>query len=85
MALPTYKGDDVAKAQNHFTELIAQAEVLAADSAARSKEIAAEIAGIEQEKARIATMTVDEELAADPTLAAEIDADVAKNSFLVTP
>lgn len=85
MVLPSYKGDDVSKAQTRFTEIIAQAEVLAADSLARSKEIEAELAGIEQEKARIAVMTVDEELAADPKLAAEIDADVEKNSFLVTP
>jgi hypothetical protein len=85
MALPAYQGNDVAAAESRFMEIIAQAEVLAADSAARVTEIKAELAGIETEKARIATMTVDEELAADPALAAEIDADVEKNSFLVTP
>ena len=85
MKLPAYQGNDVADAQTRFTEIIAQAEVLAADSAARAKEIQAELAGIEKEKARIATMTVDEELAADPKLASEIDAEVEKNSFLVTP
>lgn len=85
MKLPTYQGDDVTQAQARFAEIIGQAEALAAASADRAKEIQAELAGIEKEKARIAIMTVDEELAADPKLASEIDAAVAKDSFLVTP
>jgi hypothetical protein len=85
MKLPSYQGDDVAQAKARFAEIISQAETLATASAARAKEIQGELAGIEKEKARIATMTVDEELAADPKLASEIDAEVAKDSFLVTP
>jgi F-type H+-transporting ATPase subunit d len=85
MKLPSYEGDDVAKAQARFAELNTQADALAAASAARAVEIQAELASIEQEKARISTVTVDEELAADPVMAAEIDAEVAKNDFLVTP
>jgi len=85
MKLPSYEGDDVTQAEARFAEIISQAEALAAASASRAKEIQAELAGIEKEKARIATMTVDEELAADPKLASEIDAAVEKDSFLVTP
>lgn len=85
MKLPIYEGDDVKEAEVRFTEVIKQAESLAAASAARAKEIEAELQGIEKEKQRIATVTVDEELAADPKMAAEIDEDVQKNSFLVTP
>ena len=64
MKLPSYEGDDVAKAQARFAELNTQADALAAASAARAVEIQAELASIEQEKARISTVTVDEELAA---------------------
>lgn len=85
MKLPKYESDDVAQAQLRFAELGKEADALAAASAARIKEIEAELAGIEQEKARIATVTVDEELAADPKMAEEIDTEVSKNSFLVTP
>lgn len=85
MKLPTYQGDDVAQAQANFASIIKAAEGLAATSATRVKEIQAELASIEKEKARITTMTIDEELAADPKLAAEIDEEVEKNSFLVTP
>jgi flagellar biosynthesis regulator FlaF len=85
MKLPSYEGDDVTQAKARFAEIISQAEALAAASASRAKEIQEELAGIEKEKARIATMTVDEELAADPKLASEIDAAVEKDSFLVTP
>lgn len=85
MKLPTYQGDDVTQAKARFAEIIGQAEALATASADRTKEIQAELAGIEKEKARISTMTVDEELAADPKLASEIDAAVEKDSFLVTP
>lgn len=83
MSLPKYQGTEVADAQAKFAALISEAEGLAAHSAARSKEIEGDIAGLQAEKARIATVTVDEELAADPKLAAELDDDVAKNHFLV--
>ena len=85
MKLPSYKGDDVAQAQSRFAEIITQAEALSAASASRSTEIEAELASIQKEKSRIASVTVDEELAADPQMASEIDADVEKNSFLVVP
>ena len=37
----------------------------------------------QEEKARITTATVDDELAADPKLAQAIDEEVAQNHFLV--
>ena len=83
--MPAYEGDDVKEAEVRFAEVIKQAESFAAASAARAKEIEAELQAIEKEKQRIMTVTVDEELAADPKMAAEIDEDVQKNSFLVTP
>lgn len=85
MKLPSYTGNDVTEAQARFAEIMKQAEELTASSAARAKEIEAELASIAKEKERIATVTVDEELAADPKLAAEIDSEVEKSSFLVTP
>lgn len=39
----------------------------------------AEIGALQQEKERIATTTIDDELAADPKTAAEVDAEVAKD------
>jgi len=85
MSLPSYKGDDVEQAKARFAELGKQAESLAAASQARAKEIEAELEGILAAKARIGTVTVDEELSADPKMAAEIDSEVTKNNFLVTP
>jgi len=85
MKLPAYTGNDVAEAQAQFAEIMKQAESLSATSASRVKELQAELASIQKEKERIATVTVDEELAADPKMAAEIDSEIEKNSFLVTP
>lgn len=83
MKLPTYEGTDAADAAAKFADLVKQAEVMAASSAARAKEIEAELASIEKEKARISTTTIDEELAADPKLAAEVDKEIEANAFLV--
>jgi hypothetical protein len=85
MKLPKYDGDEAAQAEAKFKEIMQQAEAFAATSASRIKEIEAELASIQREKERIATVTVDEELAADPKLAAEIDDEVQKNAFLVPP
>jgi hypothetical protein len=43
----------------------------------------AEIVNIQKEKKRIATTTIDDELAADPELAKEVDAEVRENHFMV--
>lgn len=83
--LPAYQGDELAQAKSRFSEILEQANSFSASAAERIKEIEQELKDIEMEKERIATVTVDEELAADPKLAAEIDAENEKNSFLVTP
>lgn len=46
--------------------------------------VQAEIANIQKEKARIATATIDDEMAADPKLAEEVDAEIQKNYFMVS-
>lgn len=85
MKLPSYEGDEVAQAQAQFNEILKQAQALQASSSARIEEIKAKISSIDKEKERIASTTIDEELAADPKLAAQIDSEIQKNSFLVTP
>lgn len=83
MKLPTYQGTEAEEAKAKFAALISEAEALVKHSEQRSKEIAAEIKSIQDEKARIASATIDGELAADPKLASEVDEEIEKNHFLV--
>jgi F-type H+-transporting ATPase subunit d len=69
MKLPKYEGPDLQEAKAQFTALHKEAEALVATSQKRMAEIEAEIAAIQKEKERIATTTIDDELAADPELA----------------
>lgn len=83
MKLPSYEGNDAAEAAARFSELIKQAESLSATSVSRAKEIQAELDNIQKEKSRISTATIDDEMAADPALAAEVDKEIEQNAFLV--
>ncbi|KAL4859752.1 Cytochrome P450 710A2 [Chlorella vulgaris] len=83
MKLPTYEGNDIDEAATQFAELQKEAEQLVAFSKNRIVEIEAEIVNIQKEKKRIATTTIDDELAADPEMAKEVDAEVRENHFMV--
>jgi F-type H+-transporting ATPase subunit d len=85
LKLPAYSGDAAAAAAERFAALEREAGALEAASAARAAEISAELEKIRGDKARLATATVDGELAADPKLAAEVDAEVERQHFLVPP
>ena len=83
MKVPKYEGDNVAQASAKFAELIKEAEVLAASSAARVKEIHIELEKLQKAKERITTATIDDELAADAKMAEDIDRELGENNFLV--
>lgn len=83
MKLPKYEGNEVAEATAQFAALQKEAEALVAASQSRIAEIQGEISNIQKEKERIATTTIDDELAADPELAKELDEEVQKNYFMV--
>ncbi|PSC76047.1 ATP synthase subunit mitochondrial [Micractinium conductrix] len=83
MKLPKYDGKDVEEAQAKFTALMSEAEALVGASQSRIAEIKGELAAIQKEKERLDTTTIDEELAANPELAKEIDEELQKNHFMV--
>ncbi|KAK9824208.1 hypothetical protein WJX72_008547 [[Myrmecia] bisecta] len=82
-SLPKY---DVAailnESQQSFVPLIKSAEELAQFSDKRIKEIREEIHHVEEEKEKITKLTIDEELAADPELAKQIDEDIKRGNFI---
>ncbi|EFN57368.1 hypothetical protein CHLNCDRAFT_56064 [Chlorella variabilis] len=83
MKLPKYEGTELQEATAQFAALQKEAEALVTSSQIRIAEIQTEIANIQKEKERIATTTIDDELAADPELAKEVDEEVQKNYFMV--
>lgn len=84
MKLPKFEGNHVAEANAQFAALLKEAEALEAASRTRVVEIQKELASLQKEKERIATTTIDDELAADPKLAEEIDSEIQKNYFMVS-
>lgn len=82
MKLPEYEGTEVQDAAAQFESLLKEAEALVAHSEQRAKEIQATLQDIARDKERIATATVDEELANDPKLAEEVDREVASKYFM---
>lgn len=83
MKVPKYEGSDIQDATAQFTALSKEAQAMVAASEARIAEIKEELVNIQKEKQRIATTTIDDELAADPELAKEVDDEVQKNYFMV--
>lgn len=82
--LPKYELPDLDAAKTKFDEILKDANEFAAQSMVRAKDIEAELDALKKEKERLATTTVEDELASDPELAKKIDEEIAKNSFLVS-
>lgn len=85
MKPPAYEPKNTAEVDAQFTDILKDAEEFAAASVERVKELEVELEAIKKEKERLLTATVDEELAADPKLAQKIDAELEKNSYMVSP
>lgn len=82
LKLPQYDASkDLQEVEDTFGPIIAQAKELADFSQKRLQEIEGEIKGIDAEKERVATTTVDEELAADPETAAQIDKEISEGRY----
>lgn len=78
---PDYPSTDVEEARAVFAEL--EKEGLEIEEAAkkRMKEIQAEITKLQAEQERLTVMTIDEALAEDPELAAEIDKEISEGKW----
>merc|ERR1712216_505117 len=81
LAVPTLADTFTAELSTQFDGAIKSAEEHAANSTTRIAELQAELAALEVSKAAIVNRTVDEELAANPALAEEIEAEIADNHW----
>eukprot|EP00891_Asterochloris_glomerata_P004410 jgi/Astpho2/4410/Aster-00028 len=80
---PTYDASaEAQEASKKFEPLLKQAEEVAQFSAKRMSEIEAELKEVDRSMEKVATATIDEELAADPKTAAEIDEEIRKGDFM---
>lgn len=83
MKIPKYEDKEVQNVAARFQAIVDQAEKISAASKQRVAAIEKEMAQIAEEKKRLLTTTIDEELSHDPELAKKIDETNEKNSFLV--
>lgn len=83
MKIPKYEDKEIQQVAGRFKAIMEQAQKISAASKGRVAEIEKELGQIENEKKRLLTTTIDEELAHDPELAKKIDETNEKNSFLV--
>lgn len=82
MQLPEFDVEGTLKeVDEKFKPLLEQAEEMAAFSKKRAAEIEEEIKQIDAEMARLSKVTVDEELAAHPEIAAAVDKEIADGRF----
>lgn len=82
LKFPKLELPEADEAQKQFDALAVEAEEFVKATEQRVKEIEAELQAIETEKAKIESISIDEELAADPALAKEIDKEIAEGNFL---
>eukprot|EP00211_Chloroparvula_japonica_P009353 CAMPEP_0119125666 /NCGR_PEP_ID=MMETSP1310-20130426/4868_1 /TAXON_ID=464262 /ORGANISM="Genus nov. species nov., Strain RCC2339" /LENGTH=173 /DNA_ID=CAMNT_0007115759 /DNA_START=8 /DNA_END=529 /DNA_ORIENTATION=+ len=80
-SVPKYDGTEVADLKSAFATLEAEAKDAAAQSEARIAALEQELKDIEAAKVKLATKTVDEELASDPELAAKIDKEIMEGNW----
>ena len=64
-----------------FKKLVADAEKMAAAAAEREKEIDAELASIEEDKKKLATITMDEVLEKEPELKKEVEERIRNDQW----
>merc|ERR1711934_235348 len=76
---PTLQDTFTSELSSRFESAIAAAEVQAAASEARIEELKAELESLAVAKAELYNKTVDESLAENPELEAEIEAEIADN------
>ncbi|KAK9788838.1 hypothetical protein WJX73_009644 [Symbiochloris irregularis] len=74
---------DLKAVQQEFAPILKQAGELEEYSQKRMKELEQDIKNVQAEKERIATTTIDEELAADPELAKRIDQEISEGKWSV--
>ena len=79
LQVPTLQDTSTAELTSKFNTAIAAAEGTAAASEVRIKELEAELEALTAAKADLYNKTVGAELAENPELAAEIDAEIADN------
>jgi len=83
MKIPAYEDKETQNVAARFKAIVEQAEKISSDSKARVAVIQKELAQISEEKKRLLTTTIDEELANDVETAKRIDEKNQENSFLV--
>eukprot|EP00884_Botryococcus_braunii_P013377 jgi/Botrbrau1/2203/Bobra.101_2s0033.1 len=71
----------VKNVDDKFAPLIKAAEEMAAHAKKRAADIAKEIQGIEQEMAKLNTMTLDEAMSLDPQTAAAVDKEISEGRY----
>lgn len=83
MKIPAYEDKEIQNVAARFKAIVDQAEKISTDSKARVAVIQKELAQISEEKKRLLTTTIDEELANDAEAAKRLDEKNAANHFLV--
>lgn len=82
LKLPTLDPAASVKAvEEKFAPIVAAAKELDAASASRLQALQKEAAALDADIAKLRSATIDEELAADPKTAKEIDAEISAGSF----
>ncbi|KAL3145748.1 hypothetical protein ABBQ38_015128 [Trebouxia sp. C0009 RCD-2024] len=80
---PMYDASALAKdAETKLDGIIKQAEELTAQSQKRMQELEKEIQECERAMEAVAHATIDDELAADPALAKQIDQEISEGNFI---
>lgn len=78
---PAYDGNEVEETKAVFKKLVADAEKMAAAAAEREIEIDAELASIEEDKKKLATITMDEVLEKEPELKKEVEERIRNDQW----
>merc|ERR1711998_517825 len=81
LEVPTLEDTFTAELTSKFDAAIKAAEEHAEASEVRIKELEEQLEALAQSKLEVVNRTVDEELAANPALAQEIEAEIAENNW----
>jgi hypothetical protein len=82
MPLPEYQDSGLEAVQKTFDDLLVQAGELSAHSEKRMGEIQQEIKAIDAELDRVAKLTIDDVLEAEPELGRRIHAEISEGKFI---
>ena len=78
---PAYDGKELEETAAVFKKLVAEAEKLAEEAKKREIEIEAELKAIEEDKQKLATITMDEVFEREPALKAEVDERIRNDQW----